>query len=109
MKLFKKARELFDRLTHKSDTPPPVRPPPTVEAEVVLDPAHKYRRAQRDLERLAKATALFWNSAPAPHGRGTYSVGRNAAVREERANLVASGVSPRVAKRKARNYVTVSA
>ena len=73
MKLFKKAKQLFDKMTGRAvEVPPPVRPPPTptVEAEVVLDPRYKYRREQRDFEARAKATRLIWDSRNGPYRRG---------------------------------------
>lgn len=98
MKFFKKVREAFKRLTSSNDTPPPVRPPPTVEAEVVLDPRYKYRRIQRDFERRAAARTVL-------HTGGTFNAGRNKAKRNGRALLIARGASPRVAKRKQRNGI----
>ena len=98
MKFFKKAREIFDRITGKHDAPPPVRPPATVEAEVILDPRFKYRRLQREYERRAKAVTVI-------HSGGTFNAGRNRDKRKGRAVMIARGASPRVAKRKQRDGI----
>lgn len=95
MKFFKKAKEMFARMTGSSvrvsDAPPPVRPDPTPEPSILpefLKPIPKYQREQRDFERRAKATTVRWNSSPVTAGgQGTRVAGRNAAKRSKRARL----------------------
>lgn len=89
MKFFKKARELFDRLTGKDhDAAVPAPAQTTAPVEQVLDPRYAYRRVQRSLAQRAKATKLVWASwSKALGGQGTMVKGRNAAKRSLRARL----------------------
>lgn len=112
MKLFKKAREMFDRMVGRGETPARTdrqhiedlrdAPPETVP----MDPRYAYRRAQRDFERRARHVQWVWQSGSAAlGGQGTCNLGRNAAKRGGRAVMIARGASPRVAKRKQRDWI----
>lgn len=70
MKLFKKAKDLFNKMTGRAaDAPPGPRPPPTPPKAAVLPKLlPKYQREQRDFRARAKAVTVFWDSA----ARGTY-------------------------------------
>lgn len=70
MKFFKKAKELFDKMTGKVAAAPGAAKVAVEEiAQAVIAPLPVYQQKQRDLERrLAAATRVFWDTAK----RGTY-------------------------------------
>ena len=108
MKLFKKARELLDRITGKDDGGPPSAPAVvTNPVEQVLDPRYRYRHAQRDLDARMRITQAEVVHNTTRHG--TLNAGRNKDKRKGRAVMISRGASPRVAKRKQRDGVEFDA
>jgi hypothetical protein len=62
VKLFKKAKDLFKKMTGQDDNLPPPSAT-TAELPVIAEPAdprYAYRHEQRDFEARAAATTVFW-------------------------------------------------
>jgi hypothetical protein len=91
VKLFKKAKDLFKKMTGGNNAPPPPPAAPAADPMAlfeILPPLPKYQQEQRDFEARAKDCGVVWNSSSkALGGNGTRVAGRNAAKRSKRAAL----------------------
>lgn len=103
MKLFKKAREAFDRLRGKTtQAVETVKAAVEETVQVFAEPLPKYKQEQRDFERRAAARTVV-------HSGGTFNKGRNRDKRKGRVVMISRGASPRVAKRKQRDGIEFDA